>query len=138
LVREYGYAPKGKRIEDTRRGRKFHRVNVVGGLIGGVVVGALCYEHSTCGVFFEWWFETQFLPRVVCGVVVFLDNAWFHRRRQLCALAAVAGVFLPAYSPDFNRIEHKWSSMKRALPDLMPKCENLQDAVYTHFAVSNC
>jgi hypothetical protein len=93
------------------------------------------------GLFFEWWFETQFLPRVLRGMVVFLDNARFHRRRQLYALAALAGVFLvflPAYSPDFNRIEHKWANMKRALPDLMPKCENLQGAVYTYFTASNC
>ena len=105
------------------------------------VVAAFCYEHSTDETFFEWGFETRFLPRVVRGMVVFLDNARFHRRRQLYALAAVAGVFLvflPAYSPDFNRIEHKWTNMKWALPDLMSKCENLQDAVYTRFAVSNC
>ncbi|MDR2700018.1 MAG: transposase [Nitrososphaerota archaeon] len=72
---------------------------------------------------------------------MFLDNAWFRRRRQLYALAAAVGaflVFLPTYSPDFNRIEHKWVNIKRALPDLMPKCENLQGAVYTHFAASNC
>jgi len=27
--------------------------------------------------------------------------------------------------------------MKRALPDLMSKCKNLQGAVYTHFETSN-
>ncbi len=121
MVREYGYASKGKCIEDTRRGQKFHRLNVVGGLVGGVVVAALCYEYSICGVFFKWWFEAQFLSVVVRGMVVFLDNARFHCRRQLYALAVTVGVFLvflPVYSPVFNRIECKWSSMKCALPDL--------------------
>jgi hypothetical protein len=157
--------------------------------------------------FFEWWFETQFLPCVPWGIVVFLDNARFHRRRYLCVLASRVGVFLvfyrvgkcrlavllnvvvqssscvwgylplycpalfpcrrfafrlgswflrlsskagpillligpylgalPAYSADFNRIENRLSSMKRALPDLMSKCETLQGAVYTYFARFN-
>ena len=34
-------------------------------------------------------------------------------------------VFLPVCSPDFSKIEYKWVSMKRVLPDLMPKCGNL-------------
>ena len=76
-MREYGYALKGKCLEDTKRGRKFHRLNVIGGLFNGKVVAPLCYEHSTYGVFFEWWFETQFLPWIPRGAVVFLDNAWF-------------------------------------------------------------
>ena len=46
-------------------------------------------------------------------------------------------LFLPAYSPDFNRIECRWANLKRALPDLMPKCETLQEAVYTHFEECN-
>jgi hypothetical protein len=41
-IREYGYAPKGKRIEDIKRGQKFHRLNIVGGLIGSVVVALFC------------------------------------------------------------------------------------------------
>ena len=92
-------------------------------------------------MFFQQFIISQFLPRVARGMVVFLDNARFHRRRQLYALSAAVGVFLvflPAYSPDFNKIECKWSSMKRALPDLMPKCENLQEAVQTYFTASNC
>ena len=140
LMREYGYAPRGKRVEDTKRGRKFHRLNIVGGLFRGRVVAPHCYEHSTNGVFFEWWFETQFLPNVSRGTVVFLDNASFHRRAQLFALAVRAGVFLvflPAYSPDYNGIEKWWANMKAALIDLVPKCGTLQEAVYTHFERHN-
>jgi hypothetical protein len=64
LIREYGRVSRCKRVEDVKRGRKFHRLNVIGGLLGGLVVAALCYEHSTCGAFFEDWFEKQFLPCV--------------------------------------------------------------------------
>jgi len=127
-------------VEDVKRGRKFHRLNVIGGLFCGLVVALFCYEHSTCGVFFEDWFETMFLPCVPRGVTVILDNASFHRKKKLSLIAERAGVdllFLPAYSPDFNRIENRWANMKRALPDLMSGCVTLQEAVYTHFGECN-
>jgi len=103
-------------------------------------VAPLCYEHSTKGVFFEDWFENQFLPCVPRGVVVILDNASFHRKKKLSVIAERVGVFLlflPAYSPDFNRIECRWANLKRALPDLLPKFETLQEAVYAHFGGCN-
>jgi hypothetical protein len=77
LICEYGRAPRCKRVEDVKRGRKFRRLNVIGGLFCGLVVALFCYEHSTCGVFFEDWFENMFLPCVPQGVVVILDNVWF-------------------------------------------------------------
>jgi hypothetical protein len=40
-------------VEDTKRGRKFHRLNVIGGLLGGLVVALFCYGHSTNGLFFD-------------------------------------------------------------------------------------
>ena len=39
--------------------------------------------------------------------------------------------------PDFNRIENRWTNMVRALSDLMPDCETLQEAVYTNFGKYN-
>jgi hypothetical protein len=33
LIREYGRVPRCKRVEDVKRGRKFHRLNVIGGLL---------------------------------------------------------------------------------------------------------
>ncbi|MCL2288055.1 MAG: transposase [Candidatus Bathyarchaeota archaeon] len=140
MIREYDRASRCRRVEDVKRGRKFHRLNVIGGLFCGLVVALFCYEHSTCGVFFEDWFENTFLPCVPRGVTIILDNASFHRKKKLSAIVERAGVsllFLPAYSPDFNRIENRWANMKRALPDLMPKCETLEGAVYNHFNYSN-
>jgi hypothetical protein len=35
LQREYGCALRGKKIGDTKRGHKFHRVNIVAAVIHG-------------------------------------------------------------------------------------------------------
>jgi transposase len=77
---------------------------------------------------------------VPVGVTIILDNASFHRTKTLAVIVERAGVallFLPAYSPDFNRIENRWANMKRALPELMPNCETVEGAVYNHFNYSN-
>jgi hypothetical protein len=50
-MREYGRTPRCKRVEDTKCGRRFHRLNVVVELFGGRVVAPLCYENSAKGVF---------------------------------------------------------------------------------------
>jgi transposase len=74
------------------------------------------------------------------GVTIILDNAPFYRKKKLAVIVERAGVgllFLPAYSPDFNRIECRWANLKCALPDLMSKCETLQEAIYTHFEEYN-
>ncbi|MDR2700747.1 MAG: transposase [Nitrososphaerota archaeon] len=50
----------------------------------------------------------------VC-VTIILDNAIFHCKKKLSVIMERVGVFLlflPAYSPDFNRIENRWANMK--------------------------
>jgi len=92
------------------------------------------------GCFLRIGLKNSFCLVFSLGLGVILDNASFHRKKKLLVIAEWVGVFLlflPAYSPDFNRIECRWSSMKRALPDLLPKCETLEGAVYAHFNHSN-
>jgi transposase len=44
-----------------------------------------------------------------------MDNAAFHQRAELRQLIEGAGhilEYLPAYSPDFNPLEHQWAQAK--------------------------
>ena len=50
-----------------------------------------------------------------CSTLI-MDNAPFHRQSVIKALAATAGhsvLFLPKYSPDFNKIEHDFAAFKK-------------------------
>ena len=136
IKREYGRAAAGVKVEDCKRGRSFHRVNVVAAAIhGGNAVQRLapeCYEHSMTGEKFELWMRNTLLKRVNAGKTIIMDNAAFHRKKRLmeiCAQADVNLLFLPPYSPDFNPIEKDWANMKRALKDSAPLYSLLETAV---------
>ena len=105
--REKGRAIRGQKVEDTKRGRRFQRTNVVGGLCDGKYWAVECYNHTTNSSFFENWFEKNLLCEVPQNYTIVMDNARFHRKEKLYQLAKNVGVnllFLPAYSPDFNPI----------------------------------
>jgi hypothetical protein len=145
LVREYGRAPRGVKVEDTKRGKKYQRINVVAAQFKDssgktTVVAPLCYTGNMTGVFFEQWFKTMLVKSVAKGSTIVLDNASFHRKTKLKHLArrhSVKLMFLPAYSPDFNPIEQTWANMKRALIDTLPAHDNMETAIYHYFGFYN-
>ena len=75
----------------------------------------------------------QFLaPDLVPGQVVVMDNASFHQSQHLRELIEQAGcelLFLPPYSPDFNKIEKFWARLKQYLGQTLAQFDGLQDAV---------
>jgi hypothetical protein len=68
LQREHGRALRGVKVEDTKRGHAFHRVNVVAAVIHGKKetkkIAGECYSGSMTGERFERWFEFKLLKDV--------------------------------------------------------------------------
>jgi len=136
LAREWGYSPRGRKIEDVRRGRRFRRTNVIGAKLGSKVLAVKCYAESTTGDFFEDWFENELLSRMPGGYTFIMDNAAFHRRKKLEGIAKKYGsslLFLSPYSPDYNPIEKVWANMKKGLVDIIPKHETLEESILFYF-----
>jgi transposase len=85
---------------------------------------------------FETWFSLFFLPLLIAGTVIVMDNAKFHRKTVLQALAKEQGcriVFLPAYSPDLNPIEKLWANLKKFLQQHSHKFNSIYDAIQNYF-----
>jgi len=85
---------------------------------------------------FEMWFGECLLPVLPVNSVIVMDNASFHRKKQLIPLAEEAGhrlIFLPPYSPELNPIESFWSWLKRYLKKILPFYDSLDNAIRVAF-----
>jgi transposase len=132
------------KIEDVKRGRRFQRTNVVAAQFKSDkgetrIVAPFCYTQNMTGELFESWFKSKLVKSISKGVTIIMDNASFHRKKKLRNLArrhSVKLLFLPPYSPDFNPIEKTWANMKRALVDILPTADNLENGIYSYFKFS--
>jgi putative transposase len=92
-----------------------------------MVFEGYCHTELVCG-----WMEQFLLPELLPGQIIIIDNASFHPKERIKKLLAQAGwevIFLPAYSPDFNKIEKFWARLKKYLSKIVNDFENLLDAV---------
>jgi transposase len=78
-----------------------------------------CIFHGNANTeFVIAWVEQCLVPVLEPELTVIWDNASIHkspRIKELINNAGCALVFLPAYSPDFNPIEHFWAIVAIAL-----------------------
>lgn len=87
---------------------------------------------------FEGWFQKCLLPSLPAQSTIVMDNAAFHRKKQLFDLAAKSNhkvLFLPPYSPELNPIENFWSWLKRKLKSTLHLHTSFDDALRSAFSV---
>ena len=116
MPRTHGYSKIGKRCYGTYDWGSKKRTNIVGALLGTVLLTATLYtENMNADRFYE-WITKVLLPKIEPKTIIVMDNASFHKRKDIreaiekkeCILQ-----FQPSYSPDLNPIEQKWAQMKK-------------------------
>ena len=122
------WTQRGKcHLIEAKRGK---RLNVLAALLSsGKVLSAKYWENTTADVFvgFLNWIRQQ----VDKPLTVILDNASIHRAKSIAPLTAwlaqqgVTLYFLPAYSPELNRIERLWHKIKYTW--MAVKCRTAQE-----------
>ena len=66
------------------------------------------------------------------GDIIILDDATFHKGKSIREVVEKAGCelwYLPAYSPDLNKIENWWSVLKTCMKQRLKKFETVRDCV---------
>jgi transposase len=118
LYREYGRAPRGERLYEEVSGKRRERASIISASQGGKLIAPLVFQGSCNTEVVDTYFAQVLLPALPLGSVIVLDNARFHQSPTTQKLVADAGcrrLFLPAYSPDLNPIEHRRAAFKTHL-----------------------
>ncbi len=113
--RTHGYAPRGERCIGTHDWHARGRINVIGALLAGALLSVGLTEANVDADIFNLWLVGDLIPKLPPAAVLVMDRATFHRRADTKAAITDNGhvlEYLPAYSPDFNDIEHKWAEAK--------------------------
>jgi transposase len=90
------------------------------------------YSGYTDKVLFNYWIETQLCPVLKEGQCVVMDNASVHKSplvNELITKAKCTLIYLPAYSPDLNPIEHCWANFKKYLRKIIKNFNKLGNAI---------
>lgn len=138
MSREYGYAFRGEKVFSRKLGKKYKRTNIVAGKQGKKIIFPLEYDFTMDSTFFEFWFEKCLLPCLEKGTTIVMDNAKFHRKKQLFKISEkfeMNLIFLPPYSPELNPIEKFWSYLKSYIKNNIHLFQSLDDAIFSFFQV---
>lgn len=128
----YGWCERGKRFEALKSGRRAGRVNMIAAYCERQLSAPFTVEGACNRVVFETWLLTCLLPTLRPGQVVILDNATFHHGGRIADLIASVGchlLYLPAYSPDLNRIEKCWAWLKSRIRKCLSSSASLRQAM---------
>jgi transposase len=138
MTRRYGRAPRGERVVVDQPGRKFKRVNVIAGWrsCDKKLLAPTLYSWNTTAAWFLTWLEFFLCPLLKPGTIIVLDNARFHKRKEIMEIARFyhcTVAWLPKYSPDLSPIEKSWANLKNWLRLHSKSFARIQEAILAHF-----
>lgn len=113
--RTHGYAPTDERCYGERDWHARGRYNAIGALVGCTLITVCLFDSNINSDIFYVWLTQDLIPKLPQHSIIVMDNASFHKRSDTITAIQRNGhilEYLPAYSPDFNPIEHKWSQAK--------------------------
>jgi transposase len=132
LRRTHAWAARGEVVCEDAPGGRIGRTSVISASRHGRLVCPMTFEGHCNRDVVEAYLLERLLPDIPRGSLIVLDNASFHCSPSTLALVEAAGcalVFLPAYSPDCNPIEHIWATLKKILRRELPKAEDKLAAI---------
>ena len=133
MARNYGYAPRGARLFDSKPSKYLPNHTVLGALSLDGLGALMTIQGGTSVEVFFAWVEQVLLPELDTNNIVVLDNLAAHKNKRVVELFGDHGIdllYTPPYSPEWNPIEWAWSKVKNHLRKAAARClDSLEDAL---------
>lgn len=114
--RSYGYAPRGQKVHGEQSSNRRPRTSLIAARRGKDFLAPMLFEGTADAELVNLWTEEMLMKTLRPNSTLIYDNAAFHKKDQLEAIAKKYGhhiLFLPPYSPDFNPIENDFAIIKK-------------------------
>jgi transposase len=137
----YGYSIKGSRVYDAKNAYRNKRLSIISALHKKTLIAPFVFEGYCDSRLFAAYIEKILIPELSPGQIVIMDNASFHKNKQIQLMLEKAECelfYLPPYSPDFNPIEHYWAKIKHSMRlHLSIFNKDLYEAAKIAFSIGN-
>lgn len=114
--RAHGWAMRGEKIYGDVSGNNRKNINLIMAQRRKQLLAPMLFEFSCDSFVVNAWLEEGLMPLLKKPSVVIMDNAPFHKKKEITTILARHGhalLPLPPYSPDFNPIEQTFGVLKR-------------------------
>jgi transposase len=135
IYNPYSWTKRGEKIYGEKQGKRSKRSNLIMAQKGKKWLAPFIFTGSCTAALVEKWMEKHLFKELEVPSLIIMDNAPFHRKKHLHAVAKKHNhkiLFLPPYSPDFNPIEKSfgWLKRKRLYDKNNPTLEELIMSYY--------
>ncbi len=114
--RRHGWTRRGQIIYGAVSGNNRKHENLIMAQRDGRWLAPEIFEGTCDAKRVNEWLEKKLIPVLKNPSIVVMDNASFHKKKQIKAILKNHGhalLPLPPYSPDFNPIENSFGALKR-------------------------
>jgi len=114
--RAHGWAVHGKKIYGDVSGNNHKCTNLLVAQHAKKWLAPMLFECFCYSLVVNAWLKERLLPLLKKPSIVIMDNAVFHKKKEIIAIIEKHGhvlLPLPSYSPDFNPIEKSFGVLKR-------------------------
>jgi transposase len=132
LMRTHARAMPGVRAYDFKPFYRGSKVSVIGAITVSKVLAVMTMDGSMDAAGFEVYVSKFLVPQLWPGAVVVMDNLPAHKVAAIAPLIEAVGakvLYMSAYSPEFNPIEHWWSQLKAFLRQFSPTTSQRVDTL---------
>lgn len=115
VTRTRGWALRGQKIFGDVRGNNRKTTNLIMAQRRKEWLAPMLFEDSCNHTVVNTWLERELIPLLTMPSIVIMDNAPFHKKKDIKAMLEQHGhafLPLPPYSPDFNPIENTFGTIK--------------------------